>query len=45
MGTVGVTPKLKDAVFQRLQSHFGVQLPTATGFDTMAGVEAADAVN
>ncbi len=42
MGTVGVTPKLKDAVFQRLQSHFGVQLPTAPGFDTMTGVEAAE---
>ncbi|MEX2139485.1 MAG: FdhF/YdeP family oxidoreductase [Pirellulales bacterium] len=41
MGTVGVTPKLKDAVFERLQSHYGVQLPTAPGYDTIAGVEAA----
>ncbi len=24
IGSVGVTPKLKDAVFERLQNHFGV---------------------
>jgi molybdopterin-dependent oxidoreductase alpha subunit len=41
MGTVGVTPKLRDAVFEKLQSHFGVKLPTSPGYDTMAGVEAA----
>jgi molybdopterin-dependent oxidoreductase alpha subunit len=41
IGTVGVTPKLKDAIFERLQSHFGVQLPTRPGYDTIAGVEAA----
>jgi molybdopterin-dependent oxidoreductase alpha subunit len=41
MGTVGVTPKLKDAVFQQLQNHFGVRLPTAPGYDTIAGMEAA----
>ena len=28
IGSVGVTPKLKDAIFDRLQSHFGVELPT-----------------
>ncbi len=28
MGSMGVTPKLKDAVFERLQNHFGVELPT-----------------
>jgi molybdopterin-dependent oxidoreductase alpha subunit len=42
MGTVGVTPKLRDAVFERLQSHYGVKLPTTPGYDTMAGVEAAE---
>lgn len=42
MGTVGVTPKLRDAIFERLQNHFGVQLPTQPGYDTMAGVEAAE---
>jgi anaerobic selenocysteine-containing dehydrogenase len=41
IGTVGVTPKLKDAIFERLQDHYGVQLPTKLGYDTMAGVEAA----
>lgn len=39
--SVGVTPKLKDAVLERLQNHFGVQLPTETGLDTMACMEAA----
>lgn len=41
IGSVGVTPKLKDAVFERLQSHFGVKLPTETGLDTIACIEAA----
>ncbi|MCA9239222.1 MAG: FdhF/YdeP family oxidoreductase, partial [Planctomycetales bacterium] len=35
MGSVGVTPQLKDAIFERLQSHFGVELPTTAGRDTM----------
>ena len=41
IGSVGVTPKLKDAVFERLQSHFGVELPTTPGRDTMACIEGA----
>ena len=41
IGSVGVTPKLKDVVLERLQSHFGVQLPTETGLDTMGCIEAA----
>jgi molybdopterin-dependent oxidoreductase alpha subunit len=41
IGSVGVTPKLKDAVFERLQNHFGVQLPTTPGLDTMACIEGA----
>jgi len=41
VGSVGVTPKLKDAFFERLQSHFGVRLPTTPGLDTMAAMEAA----
>ena len=28
IGSVGVTPKLKDAIFERLETHFGVRLPT-----------------
>jgi len=43
MGTVGVTPKLKDAVFVRLQEHFKVELPTSKGYDTLECLEAADA--
>lgn len=42
IGSMGVTPKLKDAIFDRLQSHFGVTLPTTVGLDTLACMEAAD---
>jgi molybdopterin-dependent oxidoreductase alpha subunit len=42
IGSVGVTPKLKDAVLERLQSHFGVQLPTTAGLDTLACMEGAE---
>ena len=41
IGSVGVTPKLKDEIFNRLQSNFGVTLPTTAGMDTMACMEAA----
>ena len=41
IGSVGVTPKLKDAIFDRLQSHFGVKLPTMPGHDTIGCLEAA----
>jgi molybdopterin-dependent oxidoreductase alpha subunit len=41
IGSVGVTPKLKDVVFERLQNHFGVELPTTEGRDTMACMEGA----
>ncbi len=41
IGSVGVTPKLKDAIFQRLEGEFGVDLPTTPGYDTMACMEAA----
>ncbi len=42
IGSVGVTPQLKQAIFDRLQSHFGIQLPTQPGYDTMACMEAAE---
>jgi len=42
IGSMGVSPKLKDAVFQRLESHYNVKLPTTAGLDTMACVEAAE---
>ncbi len=41
IGSVGVTPKLKDAIFERLESKFGIELPTTLGFDTMSCMEAA----
>jgi molybdopterin-dependent oxidoreductase alpha subunit len=41
MGSVGVTPKLKDAILERLQSHFDIQLPSEAGLDTMACMDAA----
>ena len=43
IGSVGVTPKLKDAIFQRLESEFNITLPTSAGYDTLACMEAADA--
>ncbi|MFO0818608.1 MAG: FdhF/YdeP family oxidoreductase [Pirellulales bacterium] len=42
IGSVGVTPQLKDAVFERLQNHFGVKLPTDKGLDTLACMEGAE---
>ncbi len=41
IGSMGVTPRLKDAVFARLQSAFNVQLPTWSGMDTLACMHAA----
>ncbi|MCA9147764.1 MAG: FdhF/YdeP family oxidoreductase [Planctomycetales bacterium] len=43
IGSVGVTPRLKDAIFDALQNEFAVKLPTTAGFDTMACMEAAAA--
>lgn len=42
IGSVGVTPRLKEAIFDGLESHFGVKLPTARGLDTMACMEGAE---
>jgi molybdopterin-dependent oxidoreductase alpha subunit len=41
IGSVGVSPKLKDAIFDRLQKQFAVQLPTTPGLDTLGCMEAA----
>lgn len=41
IGSVGVTPKLKDAIFNALTARYGVQLPTSEGLDTLACMEAA----
>ncbi|MDA1053084.1 MAG: FdhF/YdeP family oxidoreductase [Planctomycetota bacterium] len=41
IGSVGVTPKLKDAIFERLEREYGLTLPTTAGLDTLGCVEAA----
>lgn len=41
IGSVGVTPKLKDAIFGSLESKFGVRLPRTEGRDTLACMEGA----
>ncbi|MGV3485081.1 MAG: FdhF/YdeP family oxidoreductase [Planctomycetaceae bacterium] len=41
IGSVGATPKLKDAIFRSLQEKFGVMLPTTAGLDTLACMESA----
>lgn len=43
IGSVGVTPTLKQAIFERLESEFGVQLPTTSGLDTLGCMEEAHA--
>src|SRR5436190_9912498 len=43
IGTVGVTPKLKQAVFDALEREFAVKLPTSTGLDTLGCMEEARA--
>ncbi|WP_153555293.1 FdhF/YdeP family oxidoreductase [Roseimaritima sediminicola] len=43
IGSVGVTPKLKQAIFESLESKFDVRLPTSAGLDTLACIDAAKA--
>jgi len=43
IGSMGVTPTLKQAVFDRLEQHFQLKLPVTTGLDTMACMEGAEA--
>jgi molybdopterin-dependent oxidoreductase alpha subunit len=42
IGSVGVTPQLKQTIFRKLEEHFGIELPVEPGLDTMGCVEAAD---
>lgn len=42
IGSVGVMPKLKQAMFERIEAHFGVKLPTGPGLDTLECLERAD---
>ena len=41
IGSVGVSPKLKDELFENLTTKFGVKLPTTNGRDTLDCIEAA----
>jgi molybdopterin-dependent oxidoreductase alpha subunit len=40
MGSVGVTPSLKQAILARLEERLGIRGPGARGLDTMACIEA-----
>ena len=41
IGSIGVTPALKEKVFQNLESHLGIKLPQTQGMDTMSCMRAA----
>ncbi len=41
IGSVGVTPKLKDEIFNSLTHQFGIKLPTTPGRDTLDCIEGA----
>jgi molybdopterin-dependent oxidoreductase alpha subunit len=43
IGSVGVTPKLKDTIFTKLESEYGLSLPTSPGLDTLACMESSHA--
>jgi len=43
IGTMGVTPQLKQAVFDALEREFAVKLPTQPGLDTLGCIEEAHA--
>lgn len=42
IGTIGVKPVLADDVFNSLETHFGITLSRAAGWDTMSAMQAAD---
>ncbi len=42
IGSMGVAPNLKEVVFNNLEKHLNVKLPTTPGLDTMACMDAAD---
>ena len=41
LGSVGVTPALKDKLFENIEKHFGIQLPTTPGMDTISCMKAS----
>jgi molybdopterin-dependent oxidoreductase alpha subunit len=42
IGTIGVKPVVSEQIFAAMEKSFGVTLSRAKGYDTMAGLEAAD---
>src|SRR5262245_5001804 len=42
VGSVGVTPQLKQAILERCEARLGIAVPKSPGLDTMACMEAAD---
>jgi molybdopterin-dependent oxidoreductase alpha subunit len=42
IGSMGVAPNLKEQIFNNLEKHLKVKLPTTPGLDTMACMRAAD---
>jgi len=42
VGSVGVVPKLKGVLLERLERRFGVTLPTTPGLDTLGCIQRAD---
>jgi len=40
IGSVGVTPALKDAVFREIEKRWPIRLPTSKGMDTLSCMEA-----
>lgn len=43
IGSVGVTPQLKQAIYDRLESAYGISLPTERGYDTLESIQQAEA--
>lgn len=41
IGSVGVTPKLKDAILEKLKSEYGLELPETPGLDTLGCMDGA----
>lgn len=42
IGTIGVKPVVSEQVFAAMEQSFGITLPREKGFDTLAGLEAAE---
>jgi molybdopterin-dependent oxidoreductase alpha subunit len=45
VGSIGVMPTLKKQIFENIENHFNLKLPTEKGWDTMQCMEEAEAGN